>query len=120
MRLLFNLTLGNQALLAVPSLTRATTAISSSADGGDLAGQWGNGRGHSAFEVNVNVFNSVKLGVLFLVSTDRSFNSIQGRALNAILEPVDLQGLVERFNTVLSQVRMGYAAEREGSHTCQS
>ena len=57
-------------------------------------------------EVNVNVFNSVKLGVLFLVSSDRSFNSIQGRALNAILELVDLQGLVERFNTVLSQVSM--------------
>ena len=50
--------------------------------------------------------NSIKLGVLFLVSSDRSFNSIQGRALNAILELVDLQGLVERFNTVLSQVSM--------------
>ena len=61
---------------------------------------------HSALEVNVSVFNGVELGVLFLVSSDRSFDSIQGHALDAILEPVDLQGLIERFNTVLSQVRM--------------
>ena len=46
------------------------------------------------------------LGVLFLVGRDCSFNSIQGRALDTILEPVDLQGLVERFNTVLGQVSM--------------
>ncbi len=71
-----------------------------------MAGPWVKVRGHSALEVNVSVFNGVELGVLFLVSSDHSFDSIQGCALDAILEPVDLQGLIKRFNTILSQVRM--------------
>jgi hypothetical protein len=44
--------------------------------------------------------------VSVLVSSDPSFYSIQRHTLDAILEPMDLQGLVKRFDPIFSQVRM--------------
>ena len=81
-----------------------------------MVGPWVRSRGQSALEVHISVFNRVELGVLVLVSSDRSFYSIQGPALNAVLEPVDLQGLGEGVNAVLGQVRMLIMLVNEEGH----